>query len=285
MQNQIHRLRNLDLIHVLKRFQAVQDSTDPERWHTCQGSISVTGAKFMNWKAGIGGGGAIDLVMHLKNCNFKTAIAWLIDHFAALPQQQLPSMPSPRKHTLLLPPKDDRKLPQIINYLHCRRHIPLDIVSRLIRDCKLYADHRGNAVFPLLGKEERIVGAEIRGTSLSPWHGMARGSRKDIGCFFIKNPGAGDALICESAIDAISFFTMNPDWLAISTSGASPNPVWLPQLIAKGFNISCGYDADATGDTMAAKLLARYPAIKRLRPIKHDWNDMLIHMHKSLVAK
>jgi len=177
---------------------------------------------------------------------------------------------------LVLPPRNDEKLPQIVSYLHGQRRIPLNIISALIDSQKIYADRRGNAVFPLTGKGNQIVGAEIRGTTTAPWHGMAKGSRKDVGCFFLKTPDARMALICESAIDAISFFAMNPHWTVISTSGAHPNPAWLSLLIAKGYIIHCGYDSDITGDRFAAKMITRYPAIKRLRPALHDWNDILV---------
>jgi len=64
-------------------------------------------------------------------------------------------------------------------------------------------------------------------------------------------------------------------WLCVSTSGANPAPAWLPLSIAKGFEIHCGFDADQTGDTLADKMISRYPSIKRLRPIQRDWNDQL----------
>lgn len=61
--------RDIELVEILKRTGGKQDRYDKAKWHTCQGIISVTGQKFMNWKAGIGGGGAIDLVIHLNELN------------------------------------------------------------------------------------------------------------------------------------------------------------------------------------------------------------------------
>ncbi|HIG28565.1 MAG TPA: hypothetical protein EYQ50_12520, partial [Verrucomicrobiales bacterium] len=80
---------------------------------------------------------------------------------------------------------------------------------------------------------------------------------------------------CESAIDAISCFALHPDHRCISTSGARPNPSWLPDLIIQGFPIYCGFDADDTGERMAQSMIALHPSIKRLRPARHDWNDRL----------
>jgi hypothetical protein len=39
--------------------------------------------------------------------------------------------------------------------------------------------------------------------------------------------------------------------------------------------VYCGFDSDATGDTMAAQMIALHPSLRRLRPSRHDWNDVL----------
>ena len=145
----------------------------------------------------------------------------------------------------------------------------------LIRSGKLYADKRSNAVFLLLGKEKKVVGAEIRGTNHSRWHGMASGSKKGLGAFYVKSQNTKKIVLCESAIDALSYFALHPDCMAASTSGANPNPAWLPLFIAKGFEIYCGFDNDETGERAANKMIHLYPMVRRLRPTKHDWNDVL----------
>lgn len=273
MKNQTELIRNIDLKYVLTRAQAIPDPHDRAKWHTCLGAISVNGQKFMNWSTGTGGGGAIDLLMHLHQCSFKSALCWLRQNFSdALPLVCSPPMTHPR---LTLPQRDDRHLPQVISYLSISRRIPLSLIKNLIASNSLYADPKANAVFLLLGKEKKIVGAELRGTSQLRWLGMAKGSRKDIGCFYVKNSSSKKMILCESAIDALSFFAVNPQWLCISTSGANPYPDWLPLFIAKGYEIHCGFDADHTGDAFAEKMICRYPCIKRLRPIQHDWNDQL----------
>ena len=60
---------------------AKQDRYDKAKWHTAQGVISVTGCKFMNWDLGFGGGGAIDLVMHLMRLDFKETVKCLWNYF------------------------------------------------------------------------------------------------------------------------------------------------------------------------------------------------------------
>ena len=78
--------------------------------------------------------------------------------------------------------------------------------------------------------------------------------------------------LCELAINAASCAVLYPEYTAISTSGATADPAWL--FYHKRL-LYCGFDADKTGDTMANKLIKQYPSIKRLRPHKHDWNEVL----------
>jgi hypothetical protein len=267
-------VRGINLGQVLDGSGAVKDKFDKAKWHTSKGAISICGPKFMNWSKDIGGGGAIDLVMHLKNFDFKTAVLWLDTVFSGH-HIQIPSNKMKPNPILKLPKKDSTKLPQLINYLVKIRSIPLSLINSLIHSGKLYADTKGNAVFLLLGKEKKIVGAELRGINHTIWRGMAKGSRKDIGFFRVRSRHPDKIVLLESAIDAISFFALYPNCMAISTSGASPNPAWLRSFINTESEIYCGFDSDDIGEKAAKKMIALYPTIKRLRPPKHDWNDVL----------
>jgi hypothetical protein len=148
-------------------------------------------------------------------------------------------------------------------------------VEALIRSGALYADSRANAVFLLLGKDKQPVGAELRGTTGQPWRGMAPGSRKDLGFFTVGPESAKTIILCESAIDALSCFTLHPACRCLSTSGARPDPPWLSSLLAPAAELRCGFDSDPVGDRMADEMIARHPAVSRLRPDLHDWNDLL----------
>ncbi|MEW5804899.1 MAG: DUF3991 and TOPRIM domain-containing protein [bacterium] len=294
IKNKANLVRQIDLVSVLKLTEAVQDKFDKHKWHTSQGVISVSGTKFINWNKGIGGGGAIDLAIHLNNFDFKTAVFWLARTFLSSLSSdvqrpcdskfnEIKPIPKPTfpKSTFQLPKKDDTRLPQVVNYLQNTRSIPLSLIKSLIHSGKLYADIKGNAVFLLLGKEKRVVGAELRGTTQMRWRGMAPGSRKDLGYFCAENPLAKNMVLCESAIDAISFCALCPTFLAVSTSGANPNPLWLASFINSEYEIYCGFDSDEAGDRLAHKMIALYPTVKRLRPSKHDWNDVLIALLKK----
>ena len=265
------QLRSIPLETVLLQAGARRDRLDKARWHTAQGAISVTGPRFMNWNRAAGGGGAIDLAMHLNGLPFKAAVEWLAAHFTGADDP--PSVSAPCR--LKLPQPDPRSLHAVRRYLIHERALSPPPVQSLIESGKLYADAGGNAVFLLLGKENQPVGAELRGTGPARWRGLAPGSRKDLGYFAVPVPCPAAAVLCESAIDAISCSLLHPGHLCVSTSGAHPNPRWLPTLLAQNHPVYCGFDADSAGDDAAQRMIGLHAQIRRLRPSQHDWNDVL----------
>lgn len=279
------RLRAIPLTHILRAIDAKPDPHDPLKWHTLRGVLSVNGAKFFNWNEATGAGGAIDLAMHLNRMNFKEALDWLARLPAATSAAQAGRFPVPQPNTSLEPTHASRRLalpvpatgtlPAVIGYLGGQRRLPLARLQPLVDSGDLYADRNHNAVFLLRNEHNAPVGAELRGTGRETWRGMAPGSRKDNGYFAVGPPCPQAIVLCESAIDAISCRTLYPDRLCISTSGARDNPAWLLAILARTLPAYCGFDADPTGERMAQAMLARYPAVRRLRPPCHDWNDTL----------
>lgn len=279
-RQQAERLRSIPLEKVLPLCEARPDRYDKHKWHTPEGVLSLSGPKFMNWNRGVGGGGAIDLVIHLKHLNFKTAVDWLTQHFPNVASE--PAVTPTPHPAWRIPPPDPNKLERVKQYLVHQRRIDPGLLDTLIQSGLVYADTRANAVFLLRGKESVPVGAELRGTTAYPWHGLAPGSQKDLGFFAVcAEPSpitlstSSPIILCESAIDAISCFALHPQCRCLSTAGARPNPLWLKPLLYQGYQIYCGFDADPAGDNMAATMIALHPAIKRLRPPAHDWNDVL----------
>ena len=276
-------VREIPLETVLIYRGAVRDRYDRAKWHTEQGPLSVSGAKFTNWHRSSGGGGAIDLVMHLTGMDFGATVAWLEQHLglhhAATASTPIDSLGHSRDGVrkpgqLRLPAADCHKLGRVSRYLIEQRCLATHWVEPLIEAGKLYADQRANAVFLLVtGKANRPIGAELRGTGRRAWRGIAPGTRKDLGYFWIGAKGAGKIVLCESAIDAISCFQLLFDRICISTSGARAKPPWLRGLIERGYEISCGFDCDNVGEAMARQMIAVHPSVKRLPPPAHDWND------------
>jgi hypothetical protein len=265
-------LRAMPLTAVLQLSGARLDRYDSRKWHTGRGVLSVTGSQFMNWNSGQGGGGAIDLVMHLHQLGFGPALEWLECHFGTA---TLVAASPPPRPSLSLPPPRPEHLASVRRYLIQARHLPAALLEPLIGSGSLYADARANAVFVLRGRLDEPVGAELRGTTGCAWRGMAPGSRKDQGCFAIPAAALPITVLCESAIDAISCHALHPQYRCLSTAGARPNPAWLAELIGQGCHLYCGFDLDDTGQAMAQSMMKLYPAVQRLCPSRKDWNDVL----------
>ena len=314
-------VREIPLEVVLTSRGAVRDRCDRSRWNTPRGPLSVTGTKFFNWHDSRGGGGAIDLAMHLGGWNAGQAIEWLGHHLgqhvaAASParagadaQPSFPSAPpsgsasssragAPSGHEPLGPPAcqgprpqlhlpaaSQTHLPRVRRYLIQPRGLSATILASLIDQGKLYADMRGNAVFVMMaGKPNRPIGAELRGTGRRVWRGLAPGTCKNTGFFWIGDPDSQHIVLCESAIDAISCFQLHAEHrtaplpgpcLCISTAGVRSDVPWLYFLLARGYRIYCGFDTDEPGETASRQMIGRHPSIQRLRPPGHDWNDVL----------
>lgn len=298
-------VRGIPLETVLHRWGAQRDRRDKSQWRTPRGPLSVTGSKFFNWHRDVGGGGAIDLVMHLGGWDVATAVQWLEQQLGCgRPSPSAPTntylSPSPSYHAtaassgrqLRLPDPERVNLPRVHRYLRAERGLDGSLLQPLIDAGKIYADRRGNAVFLMVaGKAQRVIGAELRGTGRRLWRGLAPGTCKDAGYFWIGPAGVeGTAgcrriVLCESAIDAISCFQLQTqrdgeqllrgECICISTAGVRPDAPWLGPLLARGYAIYCGFDTDQPGETASRQLIRRHPTIHRLRPPAHDWNDAL----------
>jgi hypothetical protein len=289
-EGDLARLRAVPLADVLTRLGAVRDPRDRSRWKTPRGSVSVTGMRFFNWREQTGGGGAIDLAMHLGRMDFRAAIAWLRAAFGrggtgASAEPHPPQTAPPESAGMVFEPpaRHDGHLAGIVRYLEDERAIPPAVLRPLLAAGVVYADGRANAVFLHTDRRMRPVGAELRGTAGPKWRGMAAGSRKAAGYFAAGPVVCSEVVLCEAAIDAMSCHALRPAARAISTAGVCPEPAWLAGLLAEGRPVSCGFDTDEAGESAARAMIERHPAVRRLRPAAHDWNDELTARRAALV--
>ncbi len=285
-------VRSIPLADVLAEWGADRDRPERSRWHTERGPVSITGSKFFNWHWQQGGGGAIDLIMHLGNWDVATAVAWLEQHFggqdfdSSLLSPARSSVNAPRSsdanakvriRLLCLPVANPDNLPRVRRYLIEQRGLCPGVIQSLITPGKLYADRRANAVFRMVtGKAQRPIGAELRGTGRPVWRGLAPGTQRDAGYFWIGESNSKRIVLCESAIDAISCYQWDQSRICLSTAGVRPDAPWLAPLLSASYDIHCGFDDDEAGNTASRQMIRRHPLIRRLRPPAHDWNDALV---------
>lgn len=277
-EDELQRLRQIPLPGILRHLGATPDPHDPQRWHTAEGTLSITGQKFFNWNQTTGGGGAIDLLIHLCRLDFNSAIAYL-QTLAPGRAASAPNTMARTKPRFSPPPPDPDRLPAVRDYLLRHRKLPPQLIDLLIQKKTLYADRCANAVFLMRTPTHRTAGAELRGTDPDrTWRGLAPASRKTEAYFSVRLPSQRPRaiLLCESAIDAISCLSLHPKTVCLSTAGIPAAPPWLPGLLTCNIPIYCAYDADTPGEQAAQRMIQHYPQIHRLRPSCKDWNDQLL---------
>ncbi|MBC1220673.1 MobV family relaxase, partial [Nostoc sp. UCD120] len=148
-----------------------------ERWRGHGHIINIDAEKFYDFapEHSKGSGGAIDLVMHVNQCNFRQAIVWLHERFgeAGVERAAIAHVKNRAADIIQLEPRDKFRLPvedkskwtPVHNYLTQKRGIPENFVELLHKRGLVYADDQQNAVFVMrnLLEEPQAIGAFLRG--------------------------------------------------------------------------------------------------------------------------
>jgi hypothetical protein len=297
-QDDIARIRAVPLETVLQRLGAERDPKDPaHNWRLGASRITVTDARFYDHnEAGAlhrmrdgraGGGGAIDLIQYVKDVGFREAARELAG-LAASGERVVSVTPktadAPRSADARPrpTPAPDRAV-RAHWYLTTARMIPASIVEEEMKSGGVFADARGNVVFRLRDETGREVGYEVRGTYEKPYHSV----HGEKGLFVTKGDGSRRAAFVESGIEALSYRALRGSGLVLSTTGSAiERPATMARLLkARGYEIVTAFNADRSGDRMAARLHELLGGdARRDRPSPEhgkDWNEQL----KSLGAE
>ena len=283
-------LRNIPLERIAIALGYRQDRADRARFKRTGSIISISGAKFYDHLQGKGAGGAIDLVIHARQCTPGEAIRFLRCHAGQQHGETVHAAATPAHaaQPLRMPQACHRAWPDVRNALAQNRALQPELLEACRQHGLIHADHRRNAVFVCRNANGHNTGAEILGTLQrngdKPFRAMAPGSRKAKGGFWIPcdNNTPNIVILAESAVDAISAKslpvpeTQEKGAVVVSTAGvANKLPPWIEQW--KPQRIVCAYDADHAGDQAAQSLQNSDTRVTRKRPQNaKDWNDILI---------
>jgi len=283
-------IRDIPLVQVLSAAGYTRDKDDPAKWRGPAGVISIDikngKSRFFNHSNQKGGGGAIDLVIHLFGFDFRGAVAWLGSEFR--PDQAVSAALHTVRavaaeavgHPTPLPTPDASTWPRVRDYLIKIRGLSPVAIDLLHEKGRIFSDSFANACFVYTNSKGEGIGCELRGTDPAvPWKGF-RGVKKGTG-FWIRKRNSREVVILESSIDAISFAQLHSDRscdvVALGGVGVAQARLVAQEAEQAGKVLTIGFDADAAGDQAAAGIQHEFPPAQRLIPTKgKDWNDELL---------
>jgi len=291
-QDLANKVRDIPLEQVVYELGLDPDPKDKHKWIHENHIINITGSKFYDWQHLKGGGGAIDLVMHVNGCDFKQAVAWLNDRLGegatidAVTYKIREIIQTEQLHPFVSPEPAESQWQIVKTYLTRERRLPSSLIDNLHGSGLVYADNKQNAVFIRRALDEQtITGATLRGTAgvENTFKGLALGSKRNTGWFHFQRGGQSSdsiqrAVLVESPIDAMSFAvldrTESSKTIYLSTDGAGQVPVeFLRMLPAK--SVIVAYDNDQPGNFMAQRVMEQLPNSVRKQPKAKDWNEEL----------
>ncbi|MBE9053749.1 plasmid recombination protein [Nostocales cyanobacterium LEGE 11386] len=303
---QAEKLRDLPLEDVAWQLGLDHDRKQPLRWKGHGHIMNIDGSKFYDFAPGEqkGGGGAIDLVMHVNQCNYRQAIAWLHDSFgeaglhrAVIAQAQKVAAefaqfePRPK---FVPPPADERQWHKVENYLTQERELLPNFLQALHEQGLVYADDQQNAVFLMRNLDGETTGAFLRGTQGedNTFKGYVKGTKRTQGWFYLKLGGKPQGeiekvVLCKSPIEALSFATLEMEVqqglpLARTMYMAVDSPKSLPvEFLSTVPHVEVAYDNDHAGDEMARMIMKQLHHAMRVKPKGKDWNEVLCARRKQ----
>ncbi|MBD2249664.1 DUF3991 domain-containing protein, partial [Nostoc sp. FACHB-888] len=309
-------VRELELKTQQLRDLALEDVAWELGLHNSQGKwkghghiINIDGPKFYDFAPAEqkGGGGAIDLVMHVNQCNLRQAVVWLHERFgeAGAERAAIAKAKTVAAEIIQLEPRTPFQLPveekskwsSVSNYLTQKRGIPSNFVELLHKRGLVYADDQQNAVFVMrnLGEEPQALGAFLRGTrgENNTFKGYEKGTVRREGWFHFRLGGqptdpVEKVVLLKSPIDAVSFAMLEYQQRGDVPPNrtlymAVDNPKSLPvEQLQHIPNLRVAFDSDDFGNAAARATKELLPQSKRLKCKADDWNQQLIDYGQQL---
>lgn len=263
-------------------------------------NIVVTGFRWYDNKAQVGGGGAIDLQMHLTGTDFPTACKALAERVPSA----LVSAPNRSSLGGSIRPevkrasfgelaakyavRDDSNWTVARSYLTETRQIPVNLVDDLYRSGVIYANnHRPN---PSLVFCHRDINGVVRGATLRDTRHDSKfrptlGNKLNAWFSIGDLKTAQTVAAVESPIDALSYFSLRKGntagFAVVSCSGATIPTELLLQVYGRDQLLIVALDNDRAGGRgweKAWEETADLPGIKISPdcPRNKDWNEDLL---------
>lgn len=313
LKQQADQLRDLPLDLVAWHLGLDRDPIQDNRWKGEKHIINIDKTKFHDFHPtqSKGGGGAIDLVMHVNDCDFRQALAWLHDRFKsdgmhravkAYAATQATDIVATEPIPQFVPPKEDRSKWQFVrDYFRKVRGLPAPLTATLHTRGLLYGDDQQNAVFLMrslptaqFDVQAATTGAFLRGTlgQDNAFKGYAKGTKRADGYFYFdlgtdSTDSVQKVVLSKSPMDALSCAA-----LSIYTHGGSEatrtmflavdSPKNLPLDFLENIpSITVAIDNDSAGRDTGEAIKELLPQTTVVQPKAMDWNAELLDYLRS----
>lgn len=275
----LENLRDLDVALMCEHLGLKQDPDDANQYKSDEFRIAVSGQKWYDHNAQKGGGGCIDLVMHVHKLSYVRAVEFLGGVVVNVSRGELSTLhktESKKTKKPATPPAVARhNISVAVDYLVSKRGINAELVSWCVDRDLIYADTRGNCCFRY---GDNAV--ELRGTGTKQWRAVYGLPVKP---FILPAKSAVGVAVLESAIDALSYRQLHRDTIALSIAGDGNHKLIAWALCAAknlGLPIISAVDNDQGGDIAdkiilsAAEEAGVVYLLDRPQNFK-DWNNEL----------
>ena len=273
-QDQIDRANQVNLVEFLKRMgEEVFRSGSEYRWKKHDSVTLRDNTYFRHSTAN--GGYPVDFVVKFYHVPFPEAVRMLI--------QEEPEAAGEPSEEHFFPPFKSVSSDNLMRYLSRDRGLSPNLIRRFLTWNLIYEEMGShNVVF--IGKDPQgnIRFAHKRGTQGS-FRADHPGSDKAYS--FSYRGGSEELLVFEAPIDLLSFINLYPNGYKeknyLSLGGVAPKA--LIQFLKDQPNIKQVHlclDADKAGEDACLRLAEDIPnsiKVDRYRPIKKDWNEVLLH--------
>jgi Toprim-like len=297
----VDQVRDIPLRDVLEHYGF---ETEPEgttlRARSEHHNIVVTGSRWFDNQAGLGGGGAIDLVIHIAQVNFSAACRSLADHFRpfatsqktlSFPKrsQQPPNLEKKCFEELaaIYAVRDESKWPIARAYLVERRKIVADLVDELHQAGTVFANnHCPNPSLVFLHRDVQGVvrGATLRDTKHQSAFRPCLGNKLTAWFAVGDITTASSIAVVESPIDALSYYCLHAhrpgELTVVSCAGAIVPHELMAQACERKQSFIVALDNDPAGEQgwrKARDASAEWIGFKisSHSPKHKDWNEDL----------
>ena len=277
-------LRQIPCEEVLENlgFEIIKDSSTTVRVKTNDLNLVVNTDtnKFTENKSMTQGFGAISLLVDVFKYSFVDAIKMLTHGFGSEALTKVALTDTKTTHAIVknniekiareIPKPNPKNLHKIIDYLTKNRRIDKNIVDDLISKNLLYADKNNNCVFV----NDKNTFAFLRGTYEEKKFVSVAGEPNFLQYEFGKST---DTYLFESAIDALSFRTLNPNkdgkYLVLNGSMLINR---IHEVIDENSKLHLCFDNDAQGQKFCDKISSEVVNdIVILKPLSKDFNEDL----------